>query len=123
VESKNIRSDVRVELHLDLMIQSIFTQDDLLVTLDEPFIIHIKDLSVGGLFILCEKDIPHQHKLILELPIYNTILFCTAQIMRKIPCENGFSYACNLLDLDESHRILIRKFIFEEQVTRKRRGF
>ncbi|HEX3018363.1 MAG TPA: PilZ domain-containing protein [Caproicibacter sp.] len=83
----------------------------------EPIKIHLRDISLSGLFFVSDSNLAVEDKLIVSLNLYNTAVSLLCKIIRKIPVEMGTAdgYGCEFLDNTGKQFDLLCKYLFDCQ--------
>lgn len=83
----------------------------------EPIKIHLRDISLSGLFFVSDSNLAVEDKLIVSLNLYDTAVSLLCKIIRKIPVEMGTAdgYGCEFLDNTGKQFDLLCKYLFDCQ--------
>ena len=65
-----------------------------------------KDISVGGLYMNTQADVPRGGTLIIRIPIDDKDIVCTAEVVYKNP---GLGLGVRFLDLSDEARALLEQ--------------
>ena len=65
-----------------------------------------KDISLGGLYMNTQADVPRGGKLIIRIPVADKDIVCTAEVVYKNP---GLGLGVRFLDLSDEARALLEQ--------------
>lgn len=83
----------------------------------KPIRIHLRDISLSGLFFVSDYNMGAGDKLIVSMNLYDTAVSLLCKIIRKIPVEMGTEdgYGCEFLDNSGKQFDLLCKYLFDCQ--------
>lgn len=100
-----IKKDIPAEIIL-------VTSDDENVICDEPFNMMIKDINIGGVFILTGNVSLHVNEIItIKFSLMGKELVLFARILRVQKSEDGFGYGCSFIKVKNTSEEIIAQYI------------
>lgn len=94
------RQSKRVRVTLDLMVSSLFIQDNDKISIDSPII--VKDISRTGIGFVSKSILPMNYyfNAALNLGEVDSTLYCVVKIIRcEALCDDEYSYGCEFVGM------------------------
>ena len=110
MEIRDKRKSRRMRITLDLMVSTLFNQNDDLISIDSP--IEVKDISKGGIGFVSKSILPldYYFNAALNLDGEQSVLYCVVKIIRCEALEDDeYSYGCEFVGMAP-----VLDFIFED---------
>lgn len=84
---------------------------------ENPIKVHIRDISLSGLFFVSDFNLDIGDKLIVSMNLYDTAVSLLCKVIRKFPVEMGTAdgYGCEFLDNTGKQFDLLCKYLFDCQ--------
>lgn len=104
------RRSKRVKITLDLMVSSLFGQDNNKISIDSP--IEVKDISKHGMGFVSKSILPlnYYFNAALNLGTVDSTLYCVVKIIRCEPIDDDeYSYGCEFVGMAP-----VLDYIFED---------
>lgn len=104
------RRSKRIKVTLDLVVSSLFNQDNDKITIDSP--IEVKDVSKLGIGFISKSILPPDYyfNAALNLGESDSVLYCVVKIIRCEALEDDeYSYGCEFVGMAP-----VLDFIFED---------
>lgn len=122
MDKYEMRQDFRVWINKDVNIENIIMHDQY-VRLPKPITVTIQNISCSGLSMLSNLDIPIGTCLFLELIVKDEVLPIIIEIIRnqEKKIKGKFEYGCRFLQLSETVKTKIRRFVFNQQIFFKKK--
>lgn len=109
--SENRRLNNRITTNIKLSINTLKRYSKEIFKLSKPILMYAKNISVSGILLESNLDLPTDLNFIFLLPIYDNHIKVTTEIVRKSKKGNIYAYGCKFKSLHESDIILLKKFI------------
>lgn len=116
------RQNIKVKTTFTTQIFNIYDDDDNMITLDEPINIQVKDISVGGVFFVCDMPFKENQKIEFFFNQGPRPLRIKTSILRRqeVNGQNN-GYGCIYDDLTEREQDILFSYIWEVQRQQLRR--
>lgn len=112
VESER-RSKKRIIVKIPLKVNTIKNKKDEVIELNKPILMVGRNLSIDGVLLESELDIPEEVSFVVYLPIEKSNVYLETITRRKYQKDNSFFYGCKFEIKDKNKNDLLKNFILK----------
>ncbi|WP_242984767.1 PilZ domain-containing protein [Clostridium taeniosporum] len=115
---KERRNNNRINVNIPLKVNKIRSISEKAIQLSKPIFMSGKNLSIRGILLECELDIPNDINFLMELPIENAKIYIETTTKRKYEKNNLYYYGCEFVLKDTTKNILLENYILKNYNTK-----
>jgi len=117
------RQNVKIKVEFDYEIKQFMVGDKLSPEPKSPILIHIRDISAGGMFFVSNELMGVNQKFLYTFDKGKAKIDLIAEIIRLQSCrEYKMGYGCKFLNVGRKEENILNSYIFTEQINQFRRS-
>lgn len=115
------REDVRLDEEMEVIAHNVYNEDGVIIPSLQDFKLKIRNLSATGVAIICNREFKEKSSFFIELELGGEVLRLVPIIVRKTKSAGKeWVYGCKFMHLEVNEERIIRKYIFENELKRRK---
>lgn len=115
------REDVRLETEIEINVSTVYDEDGILLPAVSEMKMYITNMSATGIALRCDREFKEKTSFYFELELNEQVIKLMPIIVRKTKGKGKeWIYGCKLMHLDPNEEQIIRKYIFDSEISKRK---